>query len=133
MTRLLICGGRNFGITSQQQAFIKQTLDKLCWDNKWILEPDEYGNYLNDVFVIAGKAKGVDTVAIDWAISNWCGFVEYPAQWDLYGKRAGYLRNQQMLDEGKPDYVIAFPGGKGTAMMIRIAEKAGVPVFIIKE
>ena len=50
------------------------------------------------------------------------------AKWALIGRGAGPLRNQQMLREGKPDLVLAFPGGKGTAHMVRIARKAGVPV-----
>ena len=44
------------------------------------------------------------------------------------GKRAGPLRNQRMLDEGKPDLVVAFPGGGGTKDMVRRAVKAGVSV-----
>ena len=42
---------------------------------------------------------------------------------------AGPKRNQQMLDEAKPDMVVAFPGGKGTAHMRQIAKAAGVPVW----
>lgn len=68
-------------------------------------------------------------MAVDWAVINWCPFTEFPADWDKYGKSAGYIRNQQMLDEGCPDYVVAFPGGAGTNMMKRIASKAGVPVI----
>lgn len=44
------------------------------------------------------------------------------------GKAAGPIRNQRMLDEGKPDLVVAFPGGRGTADMVRRAKAAGVPV-----
>ncbi len=40
------------------------------------------------------------------------------------------IRNQQMLDEAKPDMVLAFPGGRGTDDMVSRAEKAGVPVTI---
>jgi UDP-N-acetylmuramoylalanine-D-glutamate ligase len=54
----------------------------------------------------------------------------YPAKWDLHGKSAGPIRNQQMLDTGV-DLVIAFPGGKGTAHMVSIAKKAGVKVVEI--
>ena len=53
----------------------------------------------------------------------------YPAQWDVYGRRAGPIRNQEMIDEGKPDGVVAFPGGKGTADMVRRAEAAGLKVW----
>jgi hypothetical protein len=48
--------------------------------------------------------------------------------WDELGKKAGPLPNQRMLDEGKPDLVVAFPGAGGTKDMVRRAVKAGVPV-----
>ena len=38
------------------------------------------------------------------------------------------MRNQKMLDEGKPDLVVAFAGGRGTADMVRIAKRSGVEV-----
>lgn len=47
------------------------------------------------------------------------------------GGRAGSLRNQQMLDEGQPALVVAFPGGTGTENMKRIARSAGVRVLEI--
>jgi hypothetical protein len=54
--------------------------------------------------------------------------LSFPANWKQYGKSAGYRRNTQMLEEGKPDIVIAFPGGRGTEMMCEIAETAGITV-----
>lgn len=44
---------------------------------------------------------------------------------------AGYIRNAQMLSEGQPNIVIAFPGGKGTEMMVSLAKKKGVQVIQI--
>lgn len=52
----------------------------------------------------------------------------FKADWDKHGKAAGPIRNQQMLDEGKPDLVLAFAGGKGTDDMCRRARAAGVEV-----
>jgi len=49
-------------------------------------------------------------------------------EWDKIGKKAGPLRNQRMLDEGKPDLVVAFSGSGGTKDMVRRAVKAGVSV-----
>jgi hypothetical protein len=123
--RILVCGGRDFN----DRNLLINTLDRLCDERGWNMEPAPDGNYLPDVLIISGKARGADTLAIDWAVVNWQPVEEYPAQWDQYGKRAGYIRNQQMLDEGKPDIVVAFPGGRGTAMMVDIARKAGVEVI----
>lgn len=128
---LLICGSRDYGKVKQEREAIFRALDALCWSREWILSPDEDGNWLPNVRVISGKAPGVDTAAIDWAINSWCDFQEYPADWDKHGKAAGPIRNKQMIDEGKPDYVIAFKGGKGTANMIKQAKEAGIPVIEI--
>lgn len=56
----------------------------------------------------------------------------YPADWKRDGRGAGPIRNQRMIDEGKPHIVIAFPGGKGTADMVMRAEMAGIPVVKVE-
>lgn len=141
--RVLVCGGRDYGNIPdelnhpnreqklKEYEHILRTLSKLSFD--WPKHPeDEYGNWLPNVTIISGAARGVDTAAVDWAVVNWCPFIEYPADWKKYGGAAGPIRNQQMLDEGKPDLVVAFPGGSGTADMVRRARAAGVPVKEVK-
>jgi hypothetical protein len=121
--KILVCGGRDFS----DHEFVMRTLDRLSED--WPKTPtDQFGNWLPVVTIIAGGAKGVDSMAADWAIVNWTDYKEFKADWSKHGKAAGVIRNQQMLDEGKPDLVVAFPGGRGTADMIARAEAAGVPV-----
>jgi len=106
------------------------TLNRLSLD--WPRLPeDEYGNWLPDVFIMSGGAPGVDSVAIDWAVVNWCRGKKYKAEWNKYGGKAGPIRNKRMLEDGKPDVVIAFPGGSGTANMVMLAKRAGVPVIEI--
>jgi hypothetical protein len=79
--------------------------------------------------LIVGGARGADTLAENWAYMRMVPYRRFPAQWKIYGnRRAGPIRNQQMLDQG-PDMVIAFKGGSGTAHMKRIAESAGVRVI----
>jgi len=75
-----------------------------------------------------GGARGVDQFASEWAKRN-PEIVRYVchALWDEHGKAAGPIRNARML-EWKPDLVVAFAGGAGTANMIAQAEKAGVRV-----
>jgi len=62
-----------------------------------------------------------------WAESREIACETYPADWDKHGKAAGPIRNQEMLDQ-HPDFVLAFPGGNGTADMVARARRAGVPV-----
>lgn len=125
MNKILVCGGRDF--SDKEKLFL--TLDKICFERNWKTETSEEGNWLPVCTVISGKAKGADTLAIDWAIINWCNFLEYPADWEKHGKKAGFLRNIQMLHEGKPDLVVAFPGGRGTAHMVKIAKENKVEVI----
>jgi hypothetical protein len=119
--RVLVCGGRNF-------ADGRQLRDELCdlvWCRGRFKGQPQVGT------IIHGCASGADRLAGAFAMSCGLAVVEFPAEWAKYGNAAGPLRNQQMLDEGKPDLVIAFHGGLGTQDMIRRANKAGVPVISI--
>ena len=111
--RILVCGGRDYA----DQDTVFATLDNVV---------EIFGEITG---VIHGAAKGADSLAGKWANDRNIAELKYPADWAKYGKRAGYLRNQEMLDKGKPDFVVAFPGGRGTAMMVDIATKAGVSVW----
>lgn len=55
-----------------------------------------------------------------------------PANWDVFDRRAGPVRNSWMLDL-KPDLVIAFPGGRGTQNMVEQAKKRGIKVMTVEE
>jgi hypothetical protein len=129
--RALVCGGRDY----TNWPFFSATLGRLLSDyyvyNPTVNAP--YGNWCWDLVIISGKAPGADTMAEQWALLNYVSAEIYPADWESHGKRAGYLRNKQMLEEGHPDLVIAFPGGKGTAMMVRLAKDAGVNVIEVTE
>lgn len=114
--RVLVCGGRAFSRETKEWSFIYKELD-------------EVRNLYGLTHLIQGGATGADACARAWAIYNELPFTQYPARWKIHGKGAGYIRNKQMLDEGRPDLVVAFPGGKGTAMMVDIAVKAGVKVL----
>lgn len=111
--RILVCGGRDF----DNWDLLSDTLD---FESDYAVR----GNV-----IIQGGAIGADFLARVWAVDRRVSYEEYPADWKKYGKAAGPIRNQQMLDEGKPDLVVAFPGGFGTADMVRRARKAGVEVI----
>lgn len=112
--RVLVCGGRDY----------------LDWESAYtVLDAAHYANPIE--CLIHGAARGADRIAADWAVSRLVPVEPYPADWRLYGRGGGPIRNQRMIDEGKPHMVIAFPGGKGTADMIRRAEAAKVPVVRI--
>ena len=79
--------------------------------------------------LIEGGAPGADELARNWAKTNNVPFKTYNADWENFGRAAGPIRNKQMITENSPEYCISFPGGKGTANMIKQAESAGVCVI----
>jgi len=110
---ILICGGRNF----LNRTFLYQTMDEIQAN----LDPAV-------IRVIHGAARGADTLGGEWARKHNHLEVKCPADWRRYGRAAGYKRNQSMIDEHHVDMVVAFPGGRGTADMVRRAKAAGIPV-----
>ena len=96
----------------------------------------ELEKYPIDTIVIHGAARGADSMAGSIAKSLGMQVEVYPAQWDKYGKGAGPVRNKQMLDEGKPDKVLAFhediESSKGTKHMVKISQEAGISVEVFK-
>lgn len=89
--------------------------------------------------IIQGEARGADLMAKAWAIKHNIRHIDFPADWKKYGKAAGPIRNKQMLDEGQPDLVLAFPkdgdlaATKGTKNMVYQAKEAGIEVVICGE
>jgi hypothetical protein len=81
--------------------------------------------------IIHGGAKGADMLAEKWAVYNGVRHQKFAADWAAHGPAAGPIRNRRMLVEGKPDVVIAFPGGRGTADMVWQARDAGVEVVVV--
>lgn len=132
---MLVCGDRNW----LNRYFPDGKPDNMLMF--WILDQSV------DVLLTLAKAHGVDTVIEGCArggdhvgevfSQRFSGLIKqhlhFPAEWDRYGKRAGPLRNIQMLDEGKPDFVVAFHDNlmesKGTRHMVSIADAAGIDVF----
>ena len=68
--------------------------------------------------LIHGGARGADTMAGEWAQKRCITCIAFVADSAEEGRAAGPIRNKRMLDEGAPDLVIAFLGGRGTANMI---------------
>jgi len=108
--KVIICGGRDY----DDYQHMSEALAQICL---------QYGDI---TAVVQGGARGADSLARRWAIENKIPFEQYDADWKQYGKAAGPIRNQEMLDESGATMVIAFPGGNGTYDMIKRAKKAQV-------
>jgi len=121
--RVLVCGSRTFS-----DVIICSMLDGIA---------DRMLNAKSALVIITGMARGADTIAVDWANANGITLHEYPADWERHGRRAGYLRNVEMLERGNPDLVLAFVdkpliASKGTAMMVNLARRAGVKTYVVE-
>jgi hypothetical protein len=110
--RIIVCGGRDFADVDH----LRRVLADL--------------NEQQNISVLAhGGAAGADSEAGKWAQVMQKPCQVYRALWREEGKAAGPLRNQRMLDDFKPDAVVAFAGGRGTADMVGRAMLAGVRVI----
>ena len=111
--RVLVCGGREFDDKRRLFAAL-----------------DEFDEECGITVLIQGDAKGADKLAAEWAKKHDIKVETYPADWRKFGKRAGWIRNNQMIAEGKPEVVVAFSGGVGTQMMKHLAEAARLHVVL---
>jgi hypothetical protein len=113
MTKILVCGSRTF----DDEARLHKELNKLVWS---------CGGPEN-VEIVSGGAKGPDTYAAEFAAQRGMRCKVFPADWEKYGKSAGFIRNTQMREycNGSRTVVLAVWDGKsrGTAHMIDLAEK----------
>lgn len=112
--RVLVCGGRDYTNATRLEA------ELLMLDHDRGID-----------CIIHGNARGADTLANRAAKAFGWKTDVYPADWSKHGKSAGPIRNGVMLQFGKPDVVMAFPGGVGTNDMVKRARAAGVTVLEI--
>jgi YspA, cpYpsA-related SLOG family len=110
MTRVLVTGGRNY----KDRTTLVSTLDGIH-------------TAMPITMLLLGGAPGADFMAWGWASDNDVPVTVIRADWEKYGKRAGPIRNAALLNEG-PDFILAFPGGRGTADCCRQARDRGIPV-----
>lgn len=92
-------------------------------------------NIVAPTIVIVGDANGADRIVRIWCRENDVEWSVYYANWDDYGRAAGPIRNQRMLDEHPDaDLVLAFPleGSRGTWHMVDIA-KGKVKIKVVDE
>lgn len=107
VSRVLVCGGRDFKDYEMMRSVLL---------------------YFSPKLLIHGAARGADSLAaaIFSDIFPTRPVKSFPANWAMHGRAAGPIRNKQMIDEGLPTLVLAFPGGRGTADMRSRALKAKI-------
>lgn len=142
--RILVCGGRDYGRQWNGTEWVvnEHEVHRLYRVLEIAIRNCREGDETRPVVIIHGAARGADSLAasfVEYCRRNPSFGIDniredaYPADWDRYRKAAGPIRNQQMLTESQPHVIVAFKGGNGTADMIRIGRKAGVPVYEVKD
>jgi len=111
--KLAVVGSRTF----DQEERVKKEL-------KYVVD-----NTLIDT-IVSGGAKGVDTFAEIWADENGLKKIIYPAQWDKFGRSAGYRRNVDIVENADAILVFWKEGSAGTKHTIEIAKKEDKPLFV---
>lgn len=116
MLKIIVAGGREFNDYNR----LEKELDNI------------FKEYHDDITIISGAARGTDTLGVAYAVRHNLNFIKMPADWDTYGKSAGYRRNEDMANFS--DVLVAFWDGnsKGTKHMIDIATRKGMPIHIIR-
>lgn len=116
--KLIVAGGRDFTDTNRMIA----ELQKLV----------ESGEITDSPELVCGMARGADMLAYSLWANNKMPIHNFPANWDKYGKSAGYRRNQEMGEFA--DAAVCFWDGnsKGTKHMIDIMQKLNKPVYIVR-
>lgn len=122
MFKVIICGSRDF----DNYELLKSKCDNILKKKK------DSGE---EIIIVSGCARGADKLGEKYAEENGYKVLKFPADWDKYGKRAGYLRNEKMAEEANA--CIAFLRSdkecKGTLNMISISRKKKLLVRSITE
>lgn len=114
--KVLVCGGRDY----DDRDNVFYALDRLNAETPFRM-------------IVEGAASGADTLAYEWAMTRAIACLRVPADWTSKGRGAGAARNLKMLEMVKPDRIVAFPGGTGTANMISQGRSFGVKITEILE
>jgi len=114
--KIIIAGGREFNdlnlMTKKMDLFLSKSTHM-------------------DIEIVSGKANGADSLGEEYAKLRKYKIAEFPADWDKFGKGAGFKRNTEMAEYA--DALIAFWDGnsRGTMHMINIAKKKGLQVKVV--
>ncbi len=105
------------------------------WTDRELIYNELFPYTKDETYVIQGGASGADTIAQHICQDLTIPCLTYEANWLVYGRAVGPIRNKRILVEGKPNIVLAFHDdlqkSKGTRNMVNLAIKAGIPVKLV--
>ena len=116
MFRVIIAGGRDF----KDYDLLKTKLNKIL------------SNISTPIVIVSGKARGADSLGEKYENEMGYEVAEFPANWDKYGKRAGYIRNEEMAKYAEACVCFWDGKSKGTKHMIDLADKHNLKLRVIR-
>lgn len=115
MLKIIIAGSRTFN----DYELLKKKLDFYIGEH-------------TEIEIISGTARGADRLGERYAIERGFTLKKFPANWNQYGKRAGYLRNEQMAQYATHAVIFWDEISRGTKHMIDLAQKYGLNYRVVK-
>lgn len=122
--RVLIYGGRDWN----DQTALDGALDHLHAEHHFTAVING-GQVSRDK--ATGELFGADWQAAVWAQAHGIPVTYFYPNWQAEGRAAGPIRNARMLNEGRPELGVEFPGGRGTSDMRRKLLAAGIQVATV--
>lgn len=130
--RIIVAGGRDFSDYDGMNMVLENYLSNIFSSGEIIDQ--------SKVTFVSGTAKGADTLGENFAKEHGYFVTRFPADWNRYGKRAGFLRNEEMAKYASEDrenikgILFAFWDGKskGTKNMINLGHKYGLEVHVFR-
>ena len=133
MFSIAIVGSREFN----DYKYLRQKLIDFCFDTKYEGDcdgewtPTYYSRYDN-VTIVSGGAKGADTLAEKFADEFNFEKLIFKPDWDLYGKRAGFVRNAKIVDNCDVLFAFQINKSKGTQHSIDLAKEKSKEVYVFE-
>lgn len=115
MFKVIVAGSRTFN----DYTYLKKSLDKLLVNK-------------TSITIISGTARGADQLGERYAQENGYNLLKFPADWDKYGKSAGYKRNEEMAKVADACVVFWDGQSRGSKHMIDIAQKYNLKIRILR-
>jgi hypothetical protein len=112
---VVVAGGRDF-----------------CDARLMMVKLDKLFERVDDVCIISGGARGADKLGERYALSKGYPYIIMPADWDRYGKSAGYRRNQEMAERASACVVFWDGKSRGSKHMIDICEERDIPLRVVR-
>lgn len=126
--RLLLSGSRSLGCPDHPTPRI-YFCDRCAWCYQQVSRAIAFSGFKPEM-VISGQAVGPDRIVEVWAARRKKAVTTFPAEWKAHGKKAGILRNLEMLYQADQVVVVWDGRSRGACHVIGEAKRRGLPLYV---